>query len=431
MSNPATKKLPALVKWLLPVIIIAIAVGTFMFLMKSKPQAPSRTVKEKVWSVKTVAAEPGSYHPELVLYGKVESPRMTNLTAAVTAFVNQVDTDEGKSAKKGDVLIQLDDRDAALLVDQRRADVDSSLAQISAEKVQHEADLKALKIEKNLLQLSLKTVKRYENLIKRKVSSQEQLDAARRDYHQQSLSITQREKSITDHPNRLKQLESQLQRAHSLFEAAQLDLQRTQIKAPFSGRIASLSVAPGDRVRAGDPLLGFYSLDRLEVRAQIPNRILPQLRRDAQSEIKATGTIDGENLSLSLDRIAAEVDGGRAGVDALFKIKSANYLPEPGRSLSIRVSLPEVKRTLAIPPMALYGLNRVYKISDNRMEAVQVERVGDSLAPSGEALVLIRSDDIDQGDRIITTQLPNAISGLRVKDVTRKEVIADKGTGNE
>ncbi len=416
MSNTTTSKVNHL-KWVLPIVIIGVAIATFVILKMNKPQAPSRPVQEKIWSVRTIAAEPGIHQPSLKLYGKVESPRMSKVTAAVTAFVGAVHIDEGNAISPNQLLIQLDDSDAKLLVTQRQADVDNYVAQVETEKVRHNADLKALKIEKNLQQLSYKTVKRYENLIKRKLTSQEKLDASRRDYQQQALALTQREQSIADHPNRLRQLESQLLRANSLLDAAKLDLSRTQIKAPYSGRVASLSVAPGDRVRSGDPLLGLYSLDRLEIRAQIPNRILPILRASKSAQgIIANGQIDGEVISLRLDRIAAEVNNGRAGVDGLFSIQNQAYFPEPGRSIEINVSLPGVEQAIPLPPMALYGLDRIYRVVDERLEAIQVNRIGDSIDFQGNPVVLVTSNQIQPNDRLVTTQLPNAITGLRVKE---------------
>lgn len=409
-------------KWILPLLIIGAAIAVFAFLMMNKPQAPSRPTTEKIWSISTVPAAFGLHQPVLTLYGKVESPRVSKITAAVTAFVKDVYTDEGRAINPNELLVQLDDSDTQLLVQQRQADVDNTIAQIETEKVRHKTDLKSLKIEKNLQQLRLKTVQRYENLIKRKLTSQEQLDSARRDYQQQALSIAQREQSIADHPNRLRQLESQLMRTTSLLDAAKLDLSRTKIHAPFSGRVASLSVSPGDRVRAGDPIVELYSLDRLEVRAQIPNRILPLLRnKNSLQEIAATGTIDNRTIELNLERIAAAVNSGRAGVDVFFSIQKQDYQPELGRSLAISVTLPATTKVIPVPPTALYGLNKVYKVVDDRLVSVQIERIGDSTDADNNPIVLITSPDLQAGDSIVTTQLPNAITGLRVKEFTSPE----------
>lgn len=410
------------IKALIPLCIILLALGIFYALKISKPQAPSKKIEEKVWSVKTVSAELKAQQPHLVLYGKVATPRMTNITAAVTAFVATVDTDAGKNISKHAPLIALDDSDIKLQIAQRQADVNQFKAQIAAEKTRHDTDSKSLVIEKKLQQLSLKAVTRYKNLIKRKVSSQDQLDSARSAYHQQSLAVTQRQQAILDHPHRLQQLESQLQRAQSLLDAVLLDLERTKITAPFNGRVARLHVSPGNRVREGEPLLDIYSMERLEVRSQIPNKVLAGLRHNnGKIDINARAHIDGYELELKLDRIAAEVEAGLAGVDAFFRFSQNDYLPEPGRSLKIAVKLPAIENTIALPPMALYGLDKVYRLKESRLEKVDVERVGDAKDEAGKPLILVRSPLLVEGDKIVITQLPNAITGLKVQELSPEE----------
>lgn len=408
-----------LLKIVLPLLFVAAAAAFGKYMLSTKPQAPSRPVEEKVWAVSVVEANLEAHQPELALYGKVETPRMSTLSAAVTAYVSDVPTDEGRTFAANEILLQLDDRDIRLLVAQREADLRNAEAQLAAENVRHNADLKALKIEKNLLALSQQSVARIENLNKRKLASQEQLDTARRSAQQQALSLNTRQQAINDHPNRRQQINASITRTQALYDAALLDLERTRISAGFDGRIAQLSVAPGDRVRSGDVLVTVYGLDRLEVRVQVPSRILPVIREALASEgnISATSRLDGQLLPLQLDRLAGEVDSGRAGVDAFFRIEaSREQLPEPGRSITIDLKLPVQENVVTLPPQALYGTDRVYRVKEGRLEAVTVERVGDITLDSGKTLILVRSDDINAGDRIITTQLPNAISGLKVRE---------------
>ncbi len=405
-------------KWLLPLLFIAIAVAVFMYMRATKPQAPSRPVAEKIWAVSVIPASLEAHQPELVLYGKVETPRMSTLSAAVTAYVQTAPTDAGRTFSADETLLQLDDRDIRLLVAQREADLRNAEAQLSAENVRYNADLKALKIEKNLLALSKQSVSRIENLNKRNLTSQEQLDNARRSAQQQALSLNTRQQAINDHPNRLKQITASVTRSQALYDTALLDLERTRISTNFEGRIAQLHVAPGDRVRSGDPLLTVYGLDRLEVRAQVPSRILPLIRNALkdQGTISASSQLDGQALALQLDRMAGEVNSGRAGVDAFFRIESHNPLPEPGRSVAIDLKLPVQQNVVALPPQALYGTNRIYRIVDDRLEAIDVERVGDITTNSGKTRILVRSADLQPGDSVVTTQLPNAISGLKVRE---------------
>lgn len=418
MSQATTPNRQSLLKWLLPLVFIVLAIAIFAYMRATKPETPSKPVQEKLWAVNAVTVQPASYQPELTLYGKVETPRMSTLSASVTADVLGVNTDEGDAFDSEALLIQLDERDSRLLLAQRSADLNAIDAQIAAEKVRHGANLKALELEKNLLALTQKSVERFENLAKRSVASQTQLDDARRSYQQQALQLNTRQEAINDHPNRLRQLEANRQRAQALLDAAQLDLERCQIRPLYTGRVARLHVAPGDRVRSGDPLITLYGLERLEVRAQIPAKALPALRAAIASgaALHASALLDQQPLALRLQRLAAEVDGARAGVDAFFSIDSDSRLPEPGRALALNLKLPEQSGLISLPPQALYGLDRLYRIVDGRLEAIRVERVGDVTLPEAGAQVLVRSDALQPGDRIITTQLPNAIAGLRVKE---------------
>ncbi|WP_315982376.1 hypothetical protein [Aliamphritea spongicola] len=78
------------------------------------------------------------------------------------------------------------------------------------------------------------------------------------------------------------------------------------------------------------------------------------------------------------------------------------------------LTLPPVERSLIIPPQALYGTNRIYRITDGRLEALEIQRIGDT-SVNGKAGILITASDLQEGDKILATQLPNAISGLRVE----------------
>ncbi len=404
-------------KWLLPLLFIALAALTFQLLVASRPQPPSQPVPERTWSVATITAAAATHQPELTLYGKVEAPYMTTLSASVTAFVSAVNTAEGRQVAADELLVRLDPHDVNLLLAQRRAELDNVRARIAAERLRHQADQEALLIEQQLLALAERAVSRFENLARRQVGSENQLDDARRSYQQQALALSSRRLAIADHPHRLQQLLAELQRNAALLESAELDLARTRIQAPFAARIARLQVAPGDRVRSGDPLLSLYSLDRLEVRAQIPSRWLATIRSAlARGDLRAQARLEEQRVPLRLDRLAGEVDGGRAGVDALFAISGREAALEPGRALTLSLRLPPVSNSFALPPQALYGVDRIYRVTDGRLEAVRVQRIGDRRSAAGEPLILITSDALRSGDRVLVTQLPNAIHGLRVKE---------------
>ncbi len=62
------------------------------------------------------------------------------------------------------------------------------------------------------------------------------------------------------------------------------------------------------------------------------------------------------------------------------------------------------------------------------MEAVEVIHRGDRALASGELLVLVTSEALTSGDRVVVTQLPNAVSGLQVTTVREDETPAPAAT---
>ncbi len=73
-----------------------------------------------------------------------------------------------------------------------------------------------------------------------------------------------------------------------------------------------------------------------------------------------------------------------------------------------------MNQVYAIPIQVLYGRKRVYVSKNHRMQSVNVERLGIIHRPNSQHLVVSRSNAIKSGEQVITTQLPNARTGLKV-----------------
>ena len=413
INKPAKRRLT----WILPLLALAVAVAIFISLKNSRPQAPARAVDEKLWNVQTQPVVFAGFSPEIVLYGQVESPQMTQLSAPVTAFVEQVLSREGQQVSQDDLMIKLDPRDMQLILRQREADLQSIEAKINAAQIQQSSDQTALNIEKKLYALANKSVSRYQDLSKRKVGSQDQLDTARRSFQQQALSLNNREQAIRSFPAQLSQLKAEQEKIKALRDTALLDLERTSIKAPFTARIAKITTAIGDRVKSGDPLITLYDPTALQLRSQIPSKMLPWIRQGLKENqgLNATAIIDNQHISLRLSHLASSVTNGNTGVDALLAFDPKQFIPEPGRTLALTLTLPQIDKVIGITPRALYGTDRVYRVTEGKLESVMVTNVGNAHNSTGEPLVLIQSSNLKAGDQVIITQLPNAISGLPVK----------------
>ncbi len=403
---------------LLPLVLLLAGAGGLAALALTRPEPGPLQAREKVWVVAVAPARPQTLSPSLTLFARVDSPRAATLTAAVNADVLEVMALEGREVHSGELLVRLDELDARLSLVQREADVAELKAELDSELRRHENDRAALVHELSLLELARRDVARAQNLATRDLGSAARLDEARQAEARQALSVDSRRTAIDEHASRRSALLARIARAEALVEMSRLDLERTRVRAPFTGRIAAVQIATGDRVRSGDRLLSMFDASALELRAQVPTRYLARLRESLASRrpVTALARVDGREVRATLDRLGAEVERGRGGADALFTVDSASGQGlELGRTVELTVHLPPVSGVVSIPAEALYGTQQVYVLEDSRMRSVSVERVGEHHDAQGRHRLLVKSPQLTDGVSIIATQLPNAVDGLKVR----------------
>ncbi len=358
-----------------PWLILFAAFVVFLILRATKPEPPAVAPSELRAQIAIQRLQIETLNPDVQLYGITESPGTSALTAAITAYVETVPVLEGQEVKVDELLIQLDPRDASLLLEQRKADVLNAEAEVELQRLQLE---------------------RMQTLLETQAISRQDVDRTRAAFRQAKAAVA---------------------RNRALLEQAELDLARTAIRAPFAARVLTVSVSQGERVRAGDPLVKLHELARTEVRAQLPARFIPEVRAALQAgqTLRAEGELDGQRLTLVLDRLAANANRGSGGIDGLFRVDEKQAAIALGRAFSLRLQLPAQEDAVALPFSALYGLNRIYRIdAQDRLEAIAVEWLGERIQEE-RSEVLVRSPQLQNGDRILATQLPDAIQGRAVQ----------------
>jgi len=403
-----------------PALILLLASGIFVGFVKSKPKIGALTIDEKVWGVEVMTVNPQRLAPQITLYGKVETPRYSQLTAAITADVVSVMVKNGDLVSEDQVLVELDNSDNILLLKQREAELAEIKALINSENARYETDKNALQHDKQLLELARQEYERALSLERNKLSTQASIDAANQSVLKQRLALEARELAVADHSARLAQLKARLAKAQALRDLSKLDIERSKITAPYSGKITTVKVAQGDRARTGNTLIELYDYKALEIRAQIPIQYLNDVQQTITESTTPTTKpeaytmFNNRKIVLQLDRLAGEISQGSGGQDCFFTIEAeAKNLPL-GRTLEIKLSLPAVDDAIAVPRSAVYGNDRVYRYEDGRMVSHTVQRLGD-YHDGGQNLLLVKDSSLSQGQQIVTTQLPNAIDGLKVK----------------
>lgn len=399
---------------LLPLLMIALGIAGFLLLKATRPEPAEVSATERSWLVQVQEINPTQATPVLPLYGEVVAPDLQTITATLAGRIDRLPVREGKQVSEGDLLIALDSADIEPVLAQARAQVADLEAQVRSEQVRYRNDQRSLESEKAILDNARRQFERIQSLVERNLASRESLEAATDALARAELTLRIRERAIAEHPARLQSLEARLSQARASLTTAELDGERAVSTAPFDGMVTNLQVAAGDQVSRNQALLSIYPIQGLEVRARVPQMYLGELVDALAEGASLTATAENSGQRFELVRFAGLSDP--AGTEAVLELNGESGALRPGALQPLLLQRPARDNLIAIPFSALYGADSVYIMTDdNRMQRVTVQRVGEALSENGERRLLIASEHLKPGMRLITTHLPNAITGLKVK----------------
>ncbi len=242
--------------------------------------------------------------------------------------------------------------------------------------------------------------------------------------------------------------EPQVNQARAAFEAAkagmmqaQLNLERTQIRAPFSGRVRTKNVDFGQYVTPGLAVATIYAVDYVEVRLPIPDEELayvdiPLDFRGVKSNHKGPVVIlktrfAGEEHEWHgyITRIEGEIDARSRMIHAVARIenpysKKPNSIRPPltvGMFVYAEIEGKYMDDLYTIPRVALRGNSQVLIVdTDERLRFRNVEpfRIDSEI-------VYIRSG-LEDGEQICISPLQAVVDGMPVSVLEEKVYVGQE-----
>ncbi len=406
---------------IIPLIILGLAVAFFKVMLASKDKPEEIVVNEHVWRVKQITVKKQTLSPAMTLYGRIESPSLLNAAAPASSQIVQVLVKEGQRVEKGQLMLALDKNDFEPLVRQAQAKVNELKAQIKSEQLRHQLNINSLKNEKKLLLLSSKALARAVKVKSKNLGSVSETEQAMQQVELRRLSLNQMQFSVQEHDARQEQFEARLMQAQAELTKAHLALSRSQVFAPFTGVVAKVNVAQGDRVNSNEKLLSFYSIEHLEIRAKLPAKQLLEVQSSLVKGdyLKGVASSGEQSIPLKLERLSGEAQA--SGVDAIFSIETDKIPFRIGAIVVIQLQRAAQKNMIKVPYQVMYGTERLYQIKEQRLQVIKVTTIGEHYAvlnknnSAQDAQLLIASDTLNDGDQVLATHLPNAFTGLKVE----------------
>ncbi|MCB1844424.1 MAG: efflux RND transporter periplasmic adaptor subunit, partial [Halioglobus sp.] len=215
------------------------------------------------------------------------------------------------------------------------------------------------------------------------------------------------------------------------LEAAQLDLARTVISAPFNGRVSEKHVDVGQFVTAGTPVATVYGTDAVEVRLPLTGRQVALLELPlTYEEDSASGVDSGARVMLEagfanqqwkwqgrIVRTDASIDENSRLVYAVAEVQKPFARAEgserpplsPGLFVNASISgkpLPQVAR---LPRTALHSGDTVMLVDADEIARKRPVHVLHSDADS------VWVQGLEAGERVMVREVPRVVAGAQVR----------------
>jgi multidrug efflux pump subunit AcrA (membrane-fusion protein) len=284
--------------------------------------------------------------------------------ASEAGMLTEVPVEEGHSVEEGALVAQIDIR--STVARQRIAEQEHYAALAQAENdAEIEVAEKAIEVSK----ADLDANEEIRRVNKNAVSASEH----RKYIFQYEKSLAQKKQAINE--KKIAGMTAQAKKAQ--YDAASIELDLRQARAPFKGQVVEVMKKPGDWVTAGEPIMHIVGLDRVKVKGFVlvsgpngashdevigkPVTITVHSAGDKKHTVKgiigfASPVIEGVGTSRQF-RIWAEVDNEKA-IDPVTKVETWKIQPGSMASMTIDLTAP---KPAALAPAKGKGQVNAYK----------------------------------------------------------------------
>ena len=341
----------------LVVIAIILALLGFIFypkLSKTSSETATTTKAPSKLKVNAVKVKNEALDNNLRLTGSLVANESVILKSEVSGRVESINFEEGQRVKKGQLLLQLDDKEI-------RAEIDK------------------LNFTKKLNE---DNESRQKQLLAKEAISQEEYETALT-----TLNTTLAEINVK-----------------------QVQLQKHQIRAPFDGIIGLRNVSQGSYINSSDDLVTLYSINPIKIDFSVPGKYSSQVNAGDQIYFEVD-SYEGEIFEGKIYAVEPQIDPKTRSIQARAKSKNEGNKLFPGQFAKINLTLDTYQNAIMIPTEAVVPeLNgkKVFLYKDGKVESKSIItgiRTADKIQVT---------DGLNDGDIVLTSGILQLRQGMEV-----------------
>ena len=325
-----------------------------------RPGGPGKGGAMPAMRVNGVVVEPQNFANTLAVTGSIEANEQVQIRAQTSGLVRSISFEEGSQVSKGQVLLKIDD-----------AELRAQLAQAQTRQ-----------------NLAAENERRAGLLLQKEAISREEYDIARSE-----LKSTQ---------------------AQSQLIRAQLD--KTTIRAPFSGRIGLRSISEGTYISPETVVANLVSTNPVKISFSVPEKYARQVKVNTVLKF----TVAGSDRKYEAKVYAIEPGVEASSRTLQLRARAAN--PEdtliPGTFANIELPLSVIENALLVPTEAVVPVQNGKKVFVSENGKVREVMIETSTRTEKDVLV---TSGLQAGDTVLTTGILTLKPEMSVKVAVGKK----------
>ena len=379
---------------------------------EEEPALPVRVTAARIDSVQRVINAEG------ILRALDQSAVMPKISAPVSKFY----VNRGDHVRRGQVLATLENRDLAAGVVDARGSLEQaaasyrnvSSATVPDELVKAQSDADAARKARDAARVVVesRTKLLQEGAIAKRLVDEAAVAYVQADSNYQTAQKHLESMQSVGRQEEVKTAAGGMDSARGKFQAAQAQLQYSQIRSPISGVIADRAIFAGEMAAAGSALLTVMDISSVIARLNIPQAQAAFLKRGQSANVAATDS-DIQVVG-KVTVVSPAVDPQTTTVEVWVQAPNPGERLRPGGTVKVAIQAGVVMNAIVVPAAAILP-------AQEGGSAVMV--VGaDSVAHEHKVEIGVRDGDkvqilsgVDAGMRVVTEGGVGLADGAKVE----------------
>ena len=408
-AQPRKHRRARIILILLALIIVAgAAIAIVRVRRAASPASASNAPTPETGPVEVTAAAAISRSSvqSVEVVGSLLADEEVVVSAQVAGELSNLNVDFGSLVKQGQVIAQIDRRDAELKLAQAQATLNQTMARIGMKEgqqfdPQQNADVRIAKSQLDWAKLDLdRSTKLIENGdISRSLYDQavinHQMAQAR---YQASLDQVQQQLALVE----------QQKASLALAKKGEAD---TVVRSPINGSVKEKHAGRGTYLPVNGKIVTLVRLDPLRVRADIPESSASAVRVGQMSSF-TVDAFPGRTFAARIARIGPSLSEQTRSLTVEAEFSNPGSILRPGMFAKSQIVVDPNARAILVPQKAIAyvaGLSKIFVI-DNETATERIVKTG---ASEGDLIEVISG--VNEGDVVATSNLDRLQTGTRVR----------------